>query len=184
MPLAHRIVGIGGIVRIAPLVVAAFTTLGAVRVAPPSEPGTPLTLHVRIEDAVTGRPIEGARLFVYQTDDAGYYRKGEDGRERGPRESRLRATAHSDSAGSVVFETVVPGSYPGSGIFRHVHYALSAPGYETANKEIILDEAPRPTEEQKRYALGNGDIVTRREKVKGGRSEIRITLKLQPAKEG
>ena len=179
---------IAEIVRIAPLAVA-VVAIGAaapsrVRVAPPAEPGTPLVLHVRVEDAGTGRPIPGARLFVYQTDDAGYYRKGEDGREQGPKESRLRATATSDSLGAVVFDTVVHGSYPGSGIFRHIHYVLSADGYETRSKEIILDEAPRPTEDQKQWAARNGDVVAARSKGEGGRSEIRLTLKLRPAQGG
>lgn len=210
MSLVPRIMEI---VRIAPLAVAAFVlgavisaapsaTLAAgkvasaakraepiptpsrVRVTPPSEPGTPLTLHVRIEDAATGRPISGAQIFVYQTDDEGFYRKGKDGREQGPRESRLRATAHSDSLGSVVFDTVVPGSYPGSGIFRHIHYSLTAAGHESRNKEIILDEAPKPTEEQKRWAERNGDVVAKRANGEGGRSEIRLTITLQAVKEG
>src|SRR5512134_1094668 len=78
-----------------------------VRVTSPSEPGTPLVLRVRVEDAATRRPVAGARLFVYQTDAAGYYDRGEDGRERGPQRSRLRATGHSDSLGSIVLDTVV-----------------------------------------------------------------------------
>jgi protocatechuate 3,4-dioxygenase beta subunit len=155
-----------------------------VRVAPPSERGEPLTLHVRVEDAATGKPVSGAKLFVYQTDAAGYYDRGEDGRERGPRGARLHATAFSDPAGTIVYDTVVPGSYPGSGIFKHIHFVLSAGGYAELAKEIILDEAPRPTAEQKRWAERNGDIVARRAKGAGGGSEIRVTLKLRPATEG
>ena len=134
---------------------------------------------MQVEDQVTGRAIPGAQVFVYQTDDAGYYDRGADGRERGPRNSRLHATASADSAGLVVFETIVPGSYPGSGIFRHIHYRLEAPGYIRQEKEIILDEVPRPSEEQKRWAARNGDIVARRVVSSSGRSEIRVTLRLQ-----
>ncbi|HEU4334700.1 MAG TPA: hypothetical protein VFT32_09425 [Candidatus Eisenbacteria bacterium] len=155
-----------------------------VRVAPPSERGEALTLHVRVEDAATAKPVPGAKLFVYQTDDAGYYDRGEDGRERGPRGARLHATAFSDASGAIVFDTIVPGSYPGSGIFKHIHFVLSAGGYEELAKEIVLDEAPRPTAEQKRWAERNGDIVTRRVKAAAGGSELRVTLKLQPAREG
>ena len=152
-----------------------------VRVAPPSEPGTPLKVFVRVENGVSGQAIRGAQLFVYQTDDAGYYDRGKDGRERGPRDSRLRATAYTDSAGSIVFDTIVPGSYAGSSVFRHIHYRLEAAGYIGQEKEIILDEAPRPSEDQKRWAERNGDIVTRRVTRAKGLSEIRVTLRLQPA---
>ena len=186
MPLTPRI---GPPVRIAALAVLGLATLAAgtpsrVRIAPASEPGTPLVVFVKVADAGTGRAIPGAKLFVYQTDNAGYYDRGEDGRERGPRGSRLHATAYSDAAGSIVFDTVVPGSYPGSGVFRHIHYTLSAEGYTTSTQEVILDEAPRPTGEQKKWASRNGDIVARRVPGKGGRSELRVTLKLQSAKEG
>jgi len=153
-----------------------------VRIAPPREPGTQLVVHVRVENEGSGRPVPGARLFVYQTDDAGYYDRGEGGRERGPRNSRLHGTAYADSAGSIVFDTIVPGSYPGSGIFRHIHYRLNAAGYIPEEKEIILDEAPRPSQEQKRWAERNGDIVTRRVKGPNGTSEIRVTLRIQPAR--
>jgi protocatechuate 3,4-dioxygenase beta subunit len=152
-----------------------------VRVTPTTEAGAPLVVYVRIENAANGRPVPGAELFVYQTDDAGFYDRGEDGRERGPRGARLHATAHSDAEGMVVFDTVVPGSYPNSGIFRHIHYRLSAPGYESSHQEIILDEAPRPSEEQKRAAVRNGDLVAKRVNGKSGRSELRVTLKLQPS---
>lgn len=154
-----------------------------VRVAPPSEPGEPLTLHVRVEDAATGKPVPAAKLFVYQTDGAGYYDRGEDGRERGPRGARLHATAFSDADGAIVFDTIVPGSYPGSGIFRHIHFVLSADGHAELAKEIILDETPRPTAEQKRWAERNGDIVARRAKGAGGAWELRVTLKLRPERE-
>jgi protocatechuate 3,4-dioxygenase beta subunit len=137
-----------------------------------------------VEDTATGKSVPGAKLFVYQTDDAGYYDRGEDGRERGPRGARLHATAFSDASGAIVYDTIVPGSYPGSGIFKHIHFVLSAEGYAELSKEIILDEAPRPTAEQKRWAERNGDIVTRRVKGPGGGSEIRVTLKLRPATEG
>ncbi|HSQ60188.1 MAG TPA: hypothetical protein VLT84_07115 [Acidobacteriota bacterium] len=155
-----------------------------VRVAPPSEPGEPLTLYVRVEDAESAKALPGAKLLVYQTDHAGYYDRGDDGRERGPRGARLHATAYADASGSIVFDTIVPGSYPGSGIFRHIHFVLSAEGHAELAKEIILDEAPRPTAEQKRWAERNGDIVTRRVKAAGGGHEIRVTLKARPATEG
>jgi protocatechuate 3,4-dioxygenase beta subunit len=155
-----------------------------IRVAPPSEPGEPLLVAVRVADAGTGRPIPGASLHVYQTDHAGYYARDGEGRERGPRHARLHATAYADSTGSILIETIVPGSYPGSGVPRHIHYRLEAGGYEGKVREILFDESPRITDAQKRHAERNGDTVVRRARPDRGRSEIRVTLTLQPAKEG
>lgn len=153
-----------------------------VRVTAPDEPGVPLRLVIGVMDAL-GHAIPNAEVDVYQTDQDGYYDRGPDGRERGPGNPRLHATGRTGVNGAVTFETIVPGSYPSSGIFRHIHYRLSAAGYEAKQKEIMLDEPPRPTDEQKRHAEENGDTVARRVKGLDGRFEVRVTLQLQPSKE-
>lgn len=87
------------------------------RIAPASEPGSPLAVRGRVLTA-SGAPAAGAVIFAYQTDRGGLYDK----RENGPHSWRLRGWAKTDADGRFTFETIRPGSYPNSNNPPHVHF--------------------------------------------------------------
>ena len=107
------------------------------RIAPASEPGSPLTVRGRVL-GVDGSPAANAVIFAYQTDRAGLYDKP----ENGPHSWRLRGWARADADGRFTFETIRPGSYPNSNNPPHVHFtAFLADGSRYHAGELQLSMA-------------------------------------------
>ena len=92
------------------------------RIAPVTEPGSPLIVRGRIL-AVDGTPAATAVIFAYQTDRGGLY----DTPANGPHSWRLRGWARADADGRFTFETIRPGSYPNSNNPPHVHFTAFLP---------------------------------------------------------
>ena len=99
--------------------------MSTARIAPTSEPGTPLVLQGRIVKA-DGSPAADAIVFAYHTDRTGLY----DRREAGPHSWRLKGWARADKDGRFTFETIRPGSYPDSKNPAHVHLTAFLPSGE------------------------------------------------------
>lgn len=102
--------------------------------APEGEPGVPLRLTGRVVDAA-GSPVAGAHVYAYQTDARGYYSRNDGEDSRNP---RLFACGKSDRDGRVELVSVLPGSYPGSSIQRHVHYRVEADGHPELVGEVLF----------------------------------------------
>lgn len=103
---------------------------------------------------LNGKSIEGAAIEVWQADGAGFY----DVQYSDFGEHRLRATLHTGADGTYHFRTVLAASYPiptdgpvgdmlaalGRHPWRpaHLHYRISAPGYQTLVTHIFRDGDP------------------------------------------
>ncbi len=116
------------------------------RVSPPAEPGEPLTVS-GVVVAADGSPIRGASLYVYQTDREGYYGVKPVSDNRNP---RLKLFLRADASGAWSFETIKPGSYPGSRVPAHIHFEVSAPGRAPKIFEIVFEGDPFVTAEMRR----------------------------------
>ena len=116
------------------------------RVAPPREPGTPLTVS-GVVVAADGAPIPGVSLYVYQTDAEGYYGVKPESDNRRP---RLKAFLRSDARGAWSFDTIRPGSYPNSRAPAHIHFEVAATGYASRIFEIVFEGDPFVTAEMRR----------------------------------
>jgi protocatechuate 3,4-dioxygenase beta subunit len=101
------------------------TVTSTARIAPPSEPGTALTLEGRVVNS-DGSPAIGAIVFAYHTDRGGLY----DRREAGPHSWRLKGWARAGKDGRFRFDTMRPGSYPDSRNPAHVHFTVFLPSGE------------------------------------------------------
>lgn len=115
--------------------------------------GDPLLVEGRVTSA-TGDPVPGAVVEVWSADDDGFYDVQRPELE-GP---ALRATFHADAAGRFHFWTVMPAHYPipddgpvGQLLnatkrhpYRpaHVHFMISAPGYQRLVTHIFADDSP------------------------------------------
>ena len=117
-------------------------------------PGRPLfvTAHVK---GLDGKPIAGAVVDVWQADEEGLYdvQRPELGDAR-----RARGVLRSDAAGTVRFRSIVPTAYPvptdgpvgrmlvasGRHPWRpaHVHFMISAPGYQTLVTHLFKSPDP------------------------------------------
>jgi protocatechuate 3,4-dioxygenase, beta subunit len=112
------------------------------RVAPASETGERLRVSgivVRADES----PIAGASLYVYQTDAEGYYGVKPASDNRNP---RLKLFLRTAADGSWSFDTIRPGSYPGSRVPGHIHFEVSAPGRAPHVFEIVFEGDPFVTE--------------------------------------
>lgn len=89
------------------------------RIAPRSEPGTPLVVHGRVLNGA--KPVPNVVVFAYQTDRTGVYNR------RGSPGWRLQGWARSDAQGRFEFHTVRPGSYPNSSNPAHIHITIEGP---------------------------------------------------------
>ena len=122
------------------------------------EPGPRLTVEGRVLDAATGEPVEGARLVVYQTDQAGTY-QNEDSADEST--ARIRAELTSGSNGEFGFVTVQPGEYPdqppGN---RHIHFhSVTAPGYASKGFVLLFDDNVRSDVREWAASTGFGIVV-------------------------
>jgi len=122
-------------------------------IAPRDARGTPMLISGRVLDP-DGRPIDGALLDVWQADSSGLY----DSQYAGSDELHLRGRFRADRDGRYLVRTVRPVHYaiPNDGpvgrMLRatnrhpwrpaHVHFVVSAEGYEPVTTHIFDDTDP------------------------------------------
>jgi hydroxyquinol 1,2-dioxygenase len=110
-------------------------------------------VHGQVADSA-GQPLAGARLEVWQSDDAGMYDSQDD---RQPAVN-LRGTFIADQQGRYWFRTVKPSSYPvpvdgpvgelltatGRHPMRpaHIHFKVTAPGYRSLTTHLFVAGDP------------------------------------------
>jgi protocatechuate 3,4-dioxygenase beta subunit len=116
--------------------------------------GEPMVVRGQVRD-IAGRMIEGARIDVWQTNDDGFYDVQQPGVQP---EANLRGVFASDAAGKYWFKSVKPRFYPipsdgpvGKLLLEmgrhpnraaHLHFIVSAPGYETVITHIFTPDCP------------------------------------------
>jgi protocatechuate 3,4-dioxygenase beta subunit len=93
------------------------------RIAPESEPGTPLVIAGRVYRADGRTPAPGITVFAYHTDRTGVY----DDRANGAHSWRLKGWALTDAEGRFEFRTIRPAAYPGRTEPQHVHFSIEGP---------------------------------------------------------
>lgn len=116
--------------------------------------GEPVWVHGRVLNA-KGKPIAGAKLDVWQANEDGFY----DVQQKGIQpDMNLRGVFASDKHGRYAFRSAYPRYYPipfdgpVGGMLKaldrnpnrpaHLHFIVSAPGYETVVTHIFTPDCP------------------------------------------
>jgi protocatechuate 3,4-dioxygenase beta subunit len=140
------------------------------RIAPPSEPGEPLTIHGRVTGP-DGRPRAGVIVYAYHTDRLGIYPPAVPPRSTASdSHGRLRGWARTDAEGRYVFETIRPGSYPHTHNPQHVHMHIIEPGcgtYYISELQFSDDPVREQLTEEERKHQEDAAIETPRKTARG-----------------
>jgi protocatechuate 3,4-dioxygenase beta subunit len=125
------------------------------RIAPESEPGSPLVIHGRAFAADRKTPLANAVVFAYHTDEDGLYdRPGTSNLSW-----RLRGWAQTDDEGRFEFRTIRPGAYPGRKVAEHVHFTLfTASGERYHAGELNFADDTLLTAAARAASDGEGDF--------------------------
>jgi protocatechuate 3,4-dioxygenase beta subunit len=148
------------------------------RIAPESEPGTPLVVHGRAFDTDGRTPLADAVVFAYHTDREGHY-----DRRGAPAHSwRLRGWAKTGADGRFEFRTIRPAPYPGRQISAHIHltlYTADGAGYHAGGVEFEDDPwvAAAQREETRKDAIFG---PVRAVRVEGSVQHVDVHLRVVP----
>lgn len=142
--------------------------------APLGEPGERLVVVLRVVDG-SKEPRAGVLVYAYQTSAKGWYAAEAPhygGIAGDMKHARLFGYCRTDSAGKVELGTIRPGGYPRSTLPQHIHVALEGEPGESAGGEILFDDDPRLTPEERRHGGNVVAVVTRQDGVQSCQVEF------------
>lgn len=139
------------------------TLTSKTRIAPASEPGTPLSVRGRAVEEDGRTPIGNAVVFAYHTDKDGHY----DRPGAGAHSWRLKGWARTDADGRFEFTTIRPGAYPQRNTAEHIHLNIFLEDGRRYASGIEFDDDPLVTAqsraESKERAPFGGVVPVRKE---------------------
>lgn len=95
-------------------------------IAGATEPGERMILTGRV--VRDGKPVPGAVLYAWHTNNEGIYPKRGDERGNGQRHGYLRGWLRTDGQGRFRIESIRPAMYPTNNVAAHVHVTIAEPG--------------------------------------------------------
>jgi protocatechuate 3,4-dioxygenase beta subunit len=130
-----------------------------ITIASGDEPGERLVMTGTIFQPDGRTPAEGVVLYVYHTDNTGYYSKDDD-----PYNPRLRGWMKTGPDGKYEFDTIKPAPYPRRDTPAHIHAQIYSDKIaEHSIDEYWFDGDPLIKDDQKKKLLtgrgGPGSIV-------------------------
>lgn len=108
------------------------------RLCNPNEPGEPLVIVGRVTTAETCAPLRNAVIDVWQANHTGLY---DNQMKEYANKFYLRGRMKTDAEGHYKFTTILPAAYSTGSSMRakHIHYKISAPGYESLTTELYFE---------------------------------------------
>jgi len=142
------------------------------------EPGDPLTISGTIYGLDGKTQVEGALLWVYQTDATGIYSPPSGSRDN--RLTRIHGQMKTGADGRYEFRTIKPASYPGRTVPAHIHASLVAPGFqEYWIDNYIFEGDPFITEEARKKLHGEGTFSSILKLSRGSDGVLHATRDIQ-----
>lgn len=119
------------------------------QIADAAEPGEALTISGTIYKPDGKTPAAGIILYVYHTDERGYYSPAK-GQPSSHRHGHLRGWMKTDAQGRYRFTTIRPGAYPSRRAAQHIHPILLEPsGRYYYIDEYLFDDDPLLTADER-----------------------------------
>ena len=132
--------------------IAPATMSPHISIASADEPGERLVMTGTIFQSDGRTPAEGVVLYVYHTDNTGYYSKDDD-----PYNPRLRGWMKTGADGKYEFDTIKPAPYPRRDTPAHIHaqiYSERIP--EHSIDEYLFEGDPLLNDKQSKLLTGRG----------------------------
>ena len=134
-------------------------------IAADTEAGQRITIIVSVKNK-NGNAIAGASVYVYQTDNRGFYAFDTThvyGNEGDHRHARLFGYLLTGKEGSFTLHTIMPKGYPQSALPSHIHCEVTA-GNGTLITELLFDDDPRLTPAMRTRSTQEGFYVAKGDK--------------------
>ncbi len=101
-------------------------------------------------------PAANVILYLYQTDNDGYY-KAAPNQTEGKRHGRLRGWVKTDDKGRYAFTTIRPASYPNTKFLAHIHPTIKEPNKnEYYIDDFVFTDDPNLTTSEKNKMPNRG----------------------------
>ncbi len=125
---------------------ASFTRFAEIRLNPPGESGTPITIHGTVYNR-SGVALKKVQLLVFHTDAKGYYAPDDAIKKTmNEADARLFGYITTDDHGRFSFTTIHPGTYPkkyeGRYIPQHIHFEIKQAGYQPFSIQMAFEDDP------------------------------------------
>jgi protocatechuate 3,4-dioxygenase beta subunit len=98
-------------------------------------PGTPLNLALTVASVGACKPLSGATVDIWHADATGNYSGFG---TTASNKTFLRGVQTTDANGTVTFDTIYPGWYPGRAV--HIHVKVYAGGTEVHTGQLFFDD--------------------------------------------
>ena len=123
-----------------------------------NENGHKIALKCHLINA-KGEPIAHAQIHIFQTDSQGFYSVTDSATKKmGEHDARLFAFVESDANGNIEINTIRPASYPrkyqGKTIPQHIHFNISAAGYQDKMIQMVFQDDPVMDDYWQKWAKG------------------------------
>jgi protocatechuate 3,4-dioxygenase beta subunit len=136
----------------------------------PDEPGHRIVVTGTLRDSA-GQPAKGALVYVYQTDAKGWYSAdaphvgGMSGDEQ---HARIFGYLTTGEDGRYEIRTIRPEGYPETALPGHIHIEVFVNGSARLISEILFNDDPRLTPEQRERSIAAKFVISRAAKGQDG----------------
>ncbi|MEO6220695.1 MAG: hypothetical protein ABIO81_09735, partial [Ginsengibacter sp.] len=114
-------------------------------------------------------PAPGVVLYIYHTDQAGYYSGKGNERGWGKRHGYIRSWVKTNAKGEYKFYTLRPAPYPGGNAPAHIHPTIKEPGISDYwIDEFVFEDDPQVTPDFRNKMPKRGGIGVIRLQNKNG----------------
>ena len=150
--------------------IEANASTAILKIVTTEEPGKKIRVLGTVKDK-EGKPVNGATIYLYQTDSKGWYAADAPHvlqNEGDMRHARLFGYVKADAAGKFELHTVKPSGYPRSDLPAHIHIHVRVNDSERYVTELLFDDDDRLVGTIREQSVRNQFLIAKPEKATTG----------------